>query len=274
MFNSSLSKGIVPTEWKFSNVTPVFKGNGDPSCFANYRPISLLSLPSKVLARIVHNRLLDCLLSNILSNRQFGFRPGSSTQEALLCATSDWSHCLDRGTSVAAVSLDLSKAFDRVPHCQFLSALINIGVSGPLLAWFRSYLSGRTQRVVVDGCSSEVHPVTSGVPQGSILGPLLFSIYMNSITNTQFHQVTSLILYADDILLYRPVSTSDDVALMQSDVAKVVDWLYSAGLSLNAGKSNVIIFSCKFSRPVIHIVIYNTVLPIVDSIRFLGHSNQ
>ena len=219
-----------------------------------------LTLPSKILERIVHNRLLDYLLSNnILSNRQFGFRPGSSTQEALLCTTNDWSHCLDWGTSVAAVSLDFSKAFDRVPHCQLLSALVNIGVSGPLLAWFHSYLSGRSQRVVVDGCSSEVHPVTSGVPQGSILGPLLFSIYMNSITITQFHQATSLILYADGILLYRPVSTSDDAALLQSFVAKVVDWLYSAGLSLNAGKSNVIIFSRKFSRPVIHIVIYNTV---------------
>ena len=102
MFNSSLSKGIVPAEWKLSNVTPVFKGKGDPSCVANYRLISLLSLPSKILERIIHNRLLDHLLSNnFLSNRQFGFRPGSLTQEALLCATNDWSHCLDRGTSVA-----------------------------------------------------------------------------------------------------------------------------------------------------------------------------
>ena len=93
---------------------------------------------------------------------------------------------------------------------------------------------------------------------------------MNSITKIQFHQGTSLILYADDILLYRPVSTSDDVALLQSDVSKVVDWIYSAGSSLNAGKTNVIIFSRKFSRPVIHIVIHNTVLPIVDSVCFLG----
>ena len=116
MFNSSLSKDIVPAEWKLSNITPLFKGKGDPSCVANYKPISLLSLPSKILEWIIHNRLLDhLLLNNFLSNCQFGFCPGSSTQEALLCATNDWSHCLDRGTSVAAVSLDLSKAFDRVP---------------------------------------------------------------------------------------------------------------------------------------------------------------
>jgi len=159
-----------------------------------------------------------------------------------------------------------------VPYCQLLSALVAlVGVSGPFLAWFRSYLSSRTQQVVVDGCSSEVHPVTSGVLQGSILGPLLFSIYMNSITNTQFHQATSLILYADDILLYRPVSTSNDALSCNLMLPRLlIGYTCSAGLSLNAGNLTSFIFSCKFSQPVIHIVIYNTVLPTVDSIRFLG----
>ena len=146
----------------------------------NYRPISLLPLPSKILERIIHNHLLNHLLSNnFLSPRQFGFRPGSSTQEALLFATHDWSCHLDKGSSVAAVFFYLSKAFDKVPHCQLLSALANAGVSGSLLHWFRSYLFNRFQRVVLDGHISEVHSVSSGVPQGSILGPLLFSIYVN-----------------------------------------------------------------------------------------------
>ena len=113
----------------------------DMSCM-NFRPISLLSLPSKILERIVHNQLLNHLLSNdLLSSRQFGFRPSSSTQEALLFATHDWSCYLDKGLSVAAVFFDLSKAFDKVPHCQLLSALANVGVSGSLLNWFRSYLN-------------------------------------------------------------------------------------------------------------------------------------
>ena len=142
LFNSSLSLGVVPTDWKISNVTPVFKGKVDPQCVLNYRPISLLSLPSKILERVIHNSLLSHLLSNnLLSSRQFGFRPGSSTQEALLFATHDWSSYLDKGFSVAAIFFDISKAFDKVPHCPLLCSLAIAGVTGPLLNWFKSYLS-------------------------------------------------------------------------------------------------------------------------------------
>ena len=271
LFNKSLSTGAVPSEWKLSNITPVFKGKGDPYCVANYRPISLLSLPSKVLERIVHNRLLKYLLANnILSSRQFGFRPGGSTQEALLFATNDWSCCLDKGTSVAAVFFDLSKAFDRVPHCQLLHTLASVGVSGSLLNWFHSYLSNRTQRVVVDGHSSEVHPVTSGVPQGSILGPLLFSIYLDPLTKISLSRDTTLILYANDIVLYRPISSSHDIDVFQSDVDKIADWVKDAGLRLNANKSKVIVFSHKKSRPTVIVKVDNTAVPVADSTCFLG----
>lgn len=167
LFNLSLTKGVLPSAWKLSNITPVFKGKGDPRSVTNYRPISLLSIPSKLLERIVHNRLLKYLTTNkLLSSRQFGFRPASSTQEALLAVTKDWSSSLDKGTSVAAVFFDLSKAFDKVPHCQLLSSLIDIGLSGSLLRWFHSYLSNRSQRVVVDGCVSVVQPVSSGLYTG------------------------------------------------------------------------------------------------------------
>ena len=226
LFNKSLSSGVVPFQWKLSNITPVFKGQGNPSSVSNYRPISLLSLPSKVLERIIHNHLLNYLLSNnILSPHQFGFRPGSSTQEALLYATNDWHRHMDHGLSVASVFFDLSKAFDRVPHSQLISTLANIGVSGSLLAWFRSYLSNRSQRVVLDGHSSTIHPVTSGVPQGSILGPLLFSTYLNSLTNISLSRDSTLILYTDDIVLYRPIATHSDVESLQADVDKVSNWV-------------------------------------------------
>ena len=181
IFIQSLAMGSVRSDWKQSNITPIYKKD-DPALATNYRPISLLFLVSKVLERIIQNRLMRYLISNsYLSRFQFGFRPMGSTQEAILTATNDWHKTLDRGLSSAAVFFDLSKAFDTVPHHLLLQTLRSIGISGPLLGWFHSYLSNRQQRVVIRRHSSSYANVDSGVPQGSILGPLLFIIYMNSI---------------------------------------------------------------------------------------------
>ena len=124
-----------------------------------------------------------------------------STQKAVISATGDWHQHLDSKWNVAAVFFDLSKAFDTVPHQGLLNALSRIGISGSLHKWFTSYLSGRSQQVVLDGCSSSCVPVSSGVPQGSILGPLLFCIYMNPIASIPLSSTSRLLLYADDILL-------------------------------------------------------------------------
>ena len=200
LFNLSLSSGSVPTDWKLSNITPVYKA-GDPSLVSNYCPISLPSLPSKILERIVYNKLLDYLLSNsLLSRSLFGFWPSSTTQEALISAITDWHKLLDSKANVAAVFFDLSKAFDSIPHSSILNALSGVGISGSLHRLFASYLSYRRQCVVLDGCSSTPAAISSGVPQGSILGPLLFILYMDSITIVQLSPDTK-ILYTDDILL-------------------------------------------------------------------------
>ena len=123
LFNLSLSTGFIPTAWKTSNVTPVYK-DGGPKLVSNYHPISLLSIPSKLLERIIYNKLMNHLLSNsIISRQQFGFRPQSSTQEALLAATNDWHQYLDSKLSVGCVAFDLSKAFDSLPHPAILSNL-------------------------------------------------------------------------------------------------------------------------------------------------------
>ncbi len=163
-FNVSFSSGLVPLEWKSSRVIPVHKAD-DPSDVANYRPISLLSLVAKVQERIVHNAVMDHALSNeLLSFSQYVFRPGSSTQEAILAATRDWHQTLECGENVACVFLDLSKAFDSLPHSLILRSLSRVGVCGKLFDLFANYLTGRSQWVALKGVSSASVMVTSGVP--------------------------------------------------------------------------------------------------------------
>ena len=144
-----------------------------------------------------------------------------------------------------SIFFDLSKAFDRAPHCQLISTLSNIGVSGPLLERFHCYLANRFQKVVLDGHSSTTQAVTSGVPQGSILGPLLFSIYMNPLTTVPLSHDSSLILLTDDIILYRPIRTLSNAKALQSDVDGISNWVRAAGLTLNTSKTKVMIFSHK-----------------------------
>ena len=225
IFNLSLKQSRVPDLWKVSNVTPIPK-DGDLTSPCNYRPISLLSLISKVLERVVHTRMSKFLFSNkLLSNCQFGFRPRSSTQEALLSVTNDWHKLLEKHHQVATVFFDVKKAFDSVPYSQILSSLQTLGIHGPLLHWIKDYLSNRQQRVVLDGAMSDPVTVTSGVPQGSILGLLLFNIFMNSIANIHLSTNAKLILYADDILLYKPIDYTTCCQELQEDVNEILSWM-------------------------------------------------
>ena len=270
IFNQSLATGSVPSDWKRSNITPVYKKD-DPALATNYRPISLLSLVSKVLERIIHNRLMRYLISNsYLSRFQFGFRPMGSTQEAILTATNDWHKTLDRGLSSAAVFFDLSKAFDTVPHHLLLQTLRSIGISGPLLEWFDSYLSNRQQRVVIRGHSSSYANVDSGVPQESILGPLLFIIYMNSIFDLRLSPDSKIILYADDILLYKPIKTPTDISDLQSNVDKIQAWVASHSLQLNISKTKAMLISHCKNKPQLHLHVNNSAIEVVDSLTYLG----
>ena len=182
IFHLSLTHQKVPMAWKVSNINPIPKSKDIDKC-SNCRPISLLSLPSKILERLIHHHVSRFLSKHyLLSDIQFGFRPRSSTQEALLSVTNIWHSMLAKHTQIAAVFLYVKKAFDSVPHNRLIKSLHSIGIQGPLLNWFRDYLTSRSQQVVLDGKSSTTTPVTPGVPQGSILGPLMFNIFMNSIS--------------------------------------------------------------------------------------------
>ena len=210
LLNLSITTGKLPSAWKTSSVVPIPKTE-NKSDAKNYRPISLLSVTSKILERHIHGKILMHLQSAYpLSESQWGFCSGKSTIQALLTATNDWLEMMESGIEAAAVFFDFTKAFDSVPHKPLIEKLQAIGLDVYLVQWITDYLTNRTQFVVVNGVSSKPLSVISGVPQGSVLGPLLFLIYINGITELPLSPESKLVMYADDILLYRPIRQASD----------------------------------------------------------------
>ena len=247
LFNFSLTSGKVPLIWKEANVTPIFKKD-DPSVVSNYRPISLLSTVGKDLEKIVHKHLFNFIRdNNILTTLQSGFVPGDSTVNQLVDIYNTFCHSLDQGKEVRAVFCDISKAYDRVWHRGLLYKLESAGISGSLLLWFKDYLNDRKQRVVLPGSASSWAFIKAGVPQGSILGPLLFLIYINDIVD-DIH--SCIRLFADDTSLYiivdNPISAADE---LNADLAKIHAWAVRWLVSFNPSKSESMILSRKHNKP-------------------------
>jgi retron-type reverse transcriptase len=205
--------GIVPSNFKIANVLPIYK-NGSPTSTCNYRPISLLSVFNKLLEKLMSNRLLDFIQRKaILFDNQFGFRAKHSTDFAVLSIIDKIQKAIDERDFSCGIFLDLSKAFDTVNHEILIKKLEHYGIRGVAKHWFESYLRGRYQTVTVNNTKSSTNIISCGVPQGSVLGPILFVLYVND-----FHHSSNLFdfhLFADDAnLFYR----HKNINILQSDV--------------------------------------------------------
>ena len=269
IFNESLSSGQIPHLMKVAKVIPLFK-KGDQLEINNYRPISLLTSLSKVLEKIIFIRTIKFLkLNNILSNSQFGFREKHSTIHAILSFLNKTTRAIDDHSHLIGIFLDLSKAFDTVNHNILLNKLSHYGIRGKALEWFRNYLTDRKQYVHLNGVDSDLHEIKCGVPQGSILGPLLFIIYINDFCRSS--DVLSFVLFADDSTLF--FSHNDPrslVNIVNTELNKVMHWIRANKLSLNLQKTKYIIFSNTINTLPSDIIFESTPLEKVTQIKFLG----
>ncbi len=247
LVNTSLSSGCVPAVFKHAIVQPLLKKNNlDASILSNFRPISKLPFLSKILERVVFNQLKSFLDEfSIFEKFQSGFKPRHSTETALLRVSNDLLLAVDSGNSAVLVLLDLTSAFDMVSHSILLSRLEEcVGIKGIALKWFQSYLTDRSFSVHLGEFSSSAAPLSCGVPQGSILGPMLFSLYMLPLGDIFRKHNISFHFYADDVQIYLPVKTSDKASFMSllNCLRDFKTWLDQNFLCLNENKTEIVVF--------------------------------
>ena len=267
LFQYSLDTGEIPSIWRSANVVPVHK-KGDKLSPSNYRPVSLTCICCKILEHIIISNIgVD--FDEVLHDHQHGFRQGMSCTTQLATVTHDIMSKVDAGQEVHAVVLDFAKAFDKVTHNILIEKLASYHIEPTVIRWIGSFLEDRTQQVVIDGRTSSPLPVTSGVPQGSVLGPALFLFFINDIFRAT--KTATLRLFADDALLYMTIRQPHDAAIFQSEINQLDDWATRNGMAFNSNKCQVVRFSVgkAATNPMVYKLRGHT-LNNTDQFKYLG----
>ena len=242
IIQKSINAAKVPLDWKKATVTPIYK-KGNRAMPENYRPVSLTSICCKIAEHVIVSNVMKHLdKTNFLSDQQHGFRRKRSCESQLIITTNELAEILNRKGQVDMAILDFAKAFDKVPHNRLLKKLGHCNINKNVIGWIQSFLQNRTQRVAVDGCLSKEAPVLSGVPQGTVLGPALFLIFINDIG---LGVTSKLRLFADDCLIFREIRSLADTVKLQEDLNRLVNWSKRWGMSFNVKKCNVMTITNK-----------------------------
>ena len=274
IFRNLIRTGDFPSAWRTANVTPIPKTSPPSIHPENYRPISITPCISKVYEKIICDRLMRYVEGkHLLPDGQFAYRKGLGSCDALLSMVCNFQSSLDRGAESCAISLDFSAAFDRINHSALIYRLRLMGIGGSLLSVILNFVSNRTQRVHVDGYLGRSSQVMSGVPQGSVLGPLLFILFTADMWNVVEN---NFIAYADDATLFSSIDSPADrisvSAALNRDLANIVDWCRIWGMKLNAKKTQIIYFSRSRTQNPQHppLLIDGQVLESSDTMKILG----
>ena len=231
IFRKSLDEGQLPNIWKKAKVTPIFK-KGSRASANNYRPVSLTCILCKVMETLIRNRVLNHMQQNrLICKEQHGFTPGRSCVTQLLDTLDCWTETLDNGGAIDAIYMDFRKAFDSVPHRRLLHKTNSHGIQGLVLKWIEAFLGDRSQQVFVNGSKSQEGRVTSGIPQGSVLGPILFVIYINDLPNQVESEVC---IFADDTKLFTQSNNEKAREVLQADLDMLHQWSVAWLLNLHS----------------------------------------
>lgn len=270
LINISISQGVFPDDLKLAKILPIFKSD-NKQLIQNYRPISVLPYFSKIFEKIISNYVIDFLeTNNTLYHNQFGFRKFHSTSHAIITLVEHVSKALDTGKIVVGIFLDLKKAFDTVDHGILLKKLYAIGIRGNVHEWFKSYLHNRSQYVVYNNATSECHTITHGVPQGSILGPLLFLLYINDFSRAS--DLLFSIIFADDTSVFLQGTCYDTIIdIMNEELKKIGLWLRANKLTINLKKTHYMVFHrAKIKNTTKIVTIDDTCIETKCNTKFLG----